>query len=184
MLKARIRGISQPHSGTGEPGMLIADLALPEFEEEMAFTHRILESVPAGRLNWKPHPKSMSLGRLAMHVAELPKWASDAFTLDEVDIGPVDAPSQVAGVNFAKDAILDRFLKHSQAARAALIASTDEKFAEHWTLRAGNRVYRSALNHLVHHRGQLSVYLRLNDVAVLGAYGPSADDLESATRAD
>ncbi len=173
--------------------MLIADLALPEFEEEMAFTHRILESVPAGRLNWKPHPKSMSLGRLAMHVAELPKWASDAFTLDEVDIGPVDAPSQVAGVNFAKDAILDRFLKHSQAARAALIASTDEKFAEHWTLRAGNRVlwtksrfavYRSALNHLVHHRGQLSVYLRLNDVPVLGAYGPSADDLESATRAD
>ena len=172
---------------------MIADLLLPEFEEEMAFTRRILESLPEDRLNWKPHPRSMSLGRLAMHVAELPKWASDAFTLDEVDIEPVDAPSLVADVNYAKATILDRFLNHSQAARAALIASTDDKYAEYWTLKADTHViwtksrftvYRSALNHLVHHRGQLSVYLRLNDVPVIGVYGPSADDLESAKRAN
>src|SRR5436190_1579258 len=126
----------------------------------MASTRRALERVPTGKAAWKPHPKSMPLGRLATLLAELPSWALNAVTLD----------------------LLDR---NVQATRKALTATSDAEFVKPWTFKYGGRtmwtktkrdVYRNVLNHLVHHRGQLTVYLRMNDVPVPAIYGPSADE--------
>ena len=159
--------------------MSIAQLLLPEFDEEMAATRRVLERVPASHCAWKPHPNSMSLGRLATHIAELPKWALDAFALDEVDIAPVGGPPREQLVLDSVTSIVERLAGNAQAARQAL--------AQPWTLKSGGRalwtrsrlaVYRNAINHMVHHRGQLTVYLRLTGVPVPGTYGPSADERE------
>jgi len=165
----------------------IGRLLLPEFDEEMAATRRVLERVPSSRYAWKPHPTSMSLGRLATHVAELPKWALDAFVRDEVDIAPLGGPPTKQLVLDSATSIVQWFAGHAHAARQALAAASDDDFAQPWTLKAGGRalwtksrlaVYRNAVNHMVHHRGQLTVYLRLNGVPVPGTYGPSADEGE------
>ena len=168
--------------------MSIAQLLLPEFDEEMAATRRVLERVPWSHCAWQPHPNSMSLGRLATHVAELPKWALDAFTLEAVDIAPLGGPPTRRLDFDSVTNILQWFAGHAQAARQALAAASDQDFAQPWTLKSGGRVlwrksrlavYRNAVNHMVHHRGQLTVYLRLNGVPVPGTYGPSADERES-----
>ena len=165
----------------------IAQLLLSEFDEEMAATRRVLERVPSNQYAWKPHPRSMSLRRLAMHVAELPKWALDAFAVDEVDIAPHPGPPTNRRVGDSVTNIVQWFTGHAQAARAAVAAATDDEFAQAWTLKSGGRtlwtksrlaVYRNAINHMIHHRGQLTLYLRLNGVPVPGVYGPSADEQE------
>lgn len=166
--------------------MAIAETLLPEFDREMASTRRMLERVPEERLSWKPHEKSMSLGRLATHVAEIPGWGLKAFTTDELDVAPPGAPPYVPRTAASRVALLDLFERNAAEARRVLAAAPDADFAKPWSLRAGGEVaftlpkgavYPSMLlNHLIHHRGQLSVYLRLSGAPVPPTYGPTADE--------
>jgi len=164
----------------------LAELLLPEFDEEMTATRRVLERVPDGKSAWKPHPKSMTLGRLATLVAELPTWAVNALTLDELDIMPPGgAPLKFEALE-STARILELFDRNAAAARAALAQAPDAEFKKPWAFKVAGRtvatnpkftVYRrTVLNHLVHHRGQLTVYLRLNGAPVPAVYGPTADE--------
>ena len=166
--------------------MPLAEWLIPEFDEEMAATRRVLERVPDGRSAWKPHPKSMTLGRLATLIAELPAWAVHAVTLDELDIMPPGAPAPKFAALESTARILELFDRNAAAARAAIARTTDAQFKQPWAFKVAGRtvntspkftVYRhTVLNHLVHHRGQLTVYLRLNGVAVPAVHGPTADE--------
>jgi uncharacterized damage-inducible protein DinB len=166
--------------------MPLADLLLPEFDEEMTATRRVLERVPDGKSSWKPHPKSMTLGRLATLVAELPGWTVNAITRDELDIMPPGGPPPKFEALQSTARILELFDRNAAAARAAIAQAPDAEFQKPWAFKVGGRtvatnpkftVYRrTVLNHLVHHRGQLTVYLRLNGAAVPAVYGPTADE--------
>ena len=162
--------------------MPIVDALLPEFDREMTTTRTVLERVPEDRLDWKPHAKSFSLGALATHVANLPAWGPDALTGTRYDLAtsqPPVAPSSIT-------ALLTTFDDNVAATRSALVGKTDEELLVMWTLASDDKAIFSAprthvlrsfvLNHLIHHRGQLSVYLRLLDVPVPSIYGPSADE--------
>jgi len=166
--------------------MGLADSFLPEFDREMQTTRRLLERVPEGKFEWQPHPKSMRLGRLASHLAELPKWATMTIQTDELDIAPPGEPEPVAA-NFATLAeVLSAFDANTTAARAAVAGAAEAEFARAWSLKKGGytaftmpkaAVLRSmVMNHMIHHRAQLGVFLRLNDVELPGTYGPSADE--------
>jgi uncharacterized damage-inducible protein DinB len=166
--------------------MPLAELLLPEFDEEMAATRRLLERVPDGKASWKPHPKSMTLGRLATLVAELPGWAVNTITRDELDIMPPGEPPPKLEAFGSTKQILELFDKNVAAARAAVAKASDAEFKKPWTFKVAGRsvttnpkftVYRrTVLNHLVHHRGQLTVYLRLTGAAIPAIYGPTADE--------
>jgi uncharacterized damage-inducible protein DinB len=166
--------------------MPLRDLMLPEFDAEMELTRRTLERVPEGRFDWKPHQKSTALGRLATHVSELPIWVSHTFEKTELDIAPASAGPPVWATLPSVAAILEQFDRNRQAARAALEALSDDSLAVPWSLKfAGNTVFtlprwmvyrRMCMNHLVHHRAQLGVYLRLCGAAVPASYGPSAGE--------
>ncbi len=155
---------------------------LPEFDNEMANTRKILERVPEGENDYKPHEKSMTLGRLASHVAELPGWAM--MTLDK-EVLEIDA-NYKPYIAASRSELLDLFDKNVAAARERISKASDADWQKTWTLRFGGKdmmsmpraaVMRSVvMNHLIHHRGQLSMYLRLNDVPLPGMYGPSADE--------
>ena len=161
---------------------MIKDSLLAEYDHEMATTRKLIERVPLDKLAWKPHDKSMSLGGLAMHLANLPTWA--ATILDEKSFDLAAAPPNLDEPASTTD-ILQHFDRSRASARAALDKS-DAEFDALWTLKRGGfeiftlpriAAFRSfVLSHLIHHRGQLSVYLRLNDVAVPAIYGPSADE--------
>ena len=165
--------------------MSFSQMLLPEFDEEMKNTRKILECAPDGKFDYKPHPKSMSLGRLATHVAEMVGWAATTLDTEGLDIPPDYQP------NFAKNRaeLLEMFDKNVAAARSKIETATDDQWQVVWTLKfAGNTVFsipRAAcmrgmvMNHIIHHRAQLGVYLRLNDVAIPGMYGPSADEMPS-----
>jgi DinB family len=164
----------------------LSDALLPELDAETATTRRVLERVPDGRSSWKPHPKSMTLGRLATLLAELPGWAVNALTLDEFDMSPPGGPPMQFPTLEPVTRVLELFDRNCRAARAALRATTDLQFATPWRFKFQGRVVstdtkytvyrRTVLNHIVHHRGQLTVYLRLNDTAVPSVYGPTADE--------
>ncbi len=167
--------------------MTLSELFLPEFDQEMAKTRQLLECVPDGDMAWKPHEKSMTLGRLAGHVAELPQWAAMTFQVSELDLpapGTPGAPQAFSAPSRA--ALLEKFDQVSREARAAIAAADDAAFHAPWTLKfAGREIFTMprlnvlrgmVMNHLVHHRAQLGVYLRLKDVPIPGMYGPSADD--------
>ena len=166
--------------------MPLVELLLPEFDEEMAATRRVLERVPDGKASWKPHPKSMTLGRLATLVAELPGWVVNTLTRDELDIMPPGGPPPKFEALESTARILDLFDRNVAAARAVLGKTGDPEFKKPWVFKVGGRtittnpkftVYRrTVLNHLVHHRGQLTVYLRLNGASVPSLYGPTADE--------
>jgi len=166
--------------------MPLAELLLPEFDEEMAATRRVLERVPDGKSSWQPHPKSMTLGRLATLVAELPGWVVNTITRDELDIMPPGGPPPKFEALASTQQILALFDKNAKGARAALAKTTDAEFKKPWTFKVGGRavdtsakytVYRrTVINHLAHHRGQLTVYLRLNGAPVPSVYGPTADE--------
>ena len=166
--------------------MPVATLLLPEFDAEMQTTRRLLERVPEGNPDWKPHAKSMALGRLATHVSEIPGWLVWTFEKDELDIRPPNAPPYAPQTLATTAALLAQFDANVAKGRAALAAAPDDAFTRPWTFLMGGKtlwtkpkfdVYRSfSLNHLVHHRAQLGVYLRLLDVAIPGTYGPSADE--------
>lgn len=161
--------------------MPIVDRLLPEFDHEMTTTRKVLERVPEDKFDWKPHTKSFSLGALAAHVAALPAWGTEALTQLEVD-----AAGQPPAVPPSKAKLIAAFDANVSTARSALAGKTDGELMATWTLkRRGKAIFSMPkanvlrsfiLNHLVHHRGQLSVYLRLLDVPVPSIYGPSADE--------
>jgi uncharacterized damage-inducible protein DinB len=164
--------------------MAIRDSILPEFDQEMATTRRTLESVPEGKSDWKPHEKSMSMGRLAGHLAELPGLGLRSLQSDSFDVRAAGRPAPL--VMTSRSELLEAFDKNVAAARAAIASASDEDLMKSWTLRAGDKAMFSlprtavlrtfCISHSVHHRAQLGVYLRLNDVPVPHVYGPSADD--------
>ena len=160
--------------------MTIAEAFLPEFDFEMATTRRVLERVPADRFAWKPHAKSRSLLELATHVTELPRWGM-RFEKDNFTVGSEKAPTHATTAD-----LLSRFDANVAAGRAALERAADDAMRSDFAvLKPNGEVFfhgprqslvRSALiSHLVHHRGQLTVYLRLCDVPLPSVYGPTAD---------
>ena len=165
--------------------MTIADLLLPEFDQEMATTRRVLERVPEDKFAWKPHAKSFSMGDLASHIANMVKWTNDTMNRVEFDLASV-TPEEMNKAAKNRAELLAWFDANVAAARAEL-AKPDADYFVPWTLKNGNATFftmpryncvRSfVLNHIVHHRAQLGVYLRMNDIPIPGAYGPSADEM-------
>ena len=165
--------------------MAIKDALLPEFDHEMATTRRLLERLPEAEFAWKPHDRSMALGQLAGHIANLPQWCSAtlASTVFDLDALPVDARPQLPA---SRAAVLEEFDGKVAAARDQLTSTTDAEFMTPWTLKKGGQevftlprisaIRSFVMNHLIHHRGQLSVYLRLKDVPLPSIYGPTADE--------
>jgi uncharacterized damage-inducible protein DinB len=165
--------------------MSIVQTLLPEFDHEMANTRRLLEIVPGADAGWRPHPKSYSLGDLAAHIAMIPLWGRMVLQQPELDLG-LPANATIAHMPFTTGAeLLDRFDRHVREARAALASISDAAMNETWSLKnRGTPAFsmpRAAvlrgfiLSHTIHHRGQLSVYLRLRDVPLPSLYGPTAD---------
>lgn len=165
----------------------ISQSMLPEFDREMANTRKILERVPEAQGAFVPHPKSMTLRRLAGHVAEMPFWAVVTLGQDELDLRP-DGEYQYKAYELTTTAdAVAYFDEQLRQARALLASATDETMTRNWSLKDRGMVYftmpkaavmRSfVMNHMIHHRGQLGVYLRLNDVPIPGFYGPSADEM-------
>lgn len=160
--------------------MTIADVLLPEFDLEMQTTRRVLERVPSEKGQWKPHPKSFALGHLTQLVAMMPGWITKALRHTELDLasGP--------GYSYEKtETLLVLFDTHVREARDAIGRARDADFDVPWSLKHGGQtlftlsrreVVRQNINHLVHHRGQLTVYLRLINVPVPSIYGPTADE--------
>jgi uncharacterized damage-inducible protein DinB len=165
--------------------MAINQALLPEFDQEMANTRKTLERVPDDKFGWKPHEKSSSMGGLATHLANLPTWASHSIDLDQLDVAPNGVPVRTEPLNTQAE-VLAAFDANVATARAAIAGATDEQLFGPWTLLANGKtlmtlpkvaVLRSfVMNHLIHHRAQLGVYLRLNDIPVPSIYGPSADE--------
>jgi uncharacterized damage-inducible protein DinB len=153
---------------------------------EMAHTRKTLERVPDDKLGWKPHEKSMTLGRLAGHLAELPTWGQMTIESDSHDLAPSSGPTQQALTAKSRQEALDAFDKNVASMRAAIAAASDDQLMKPWSLLKGGQklmtmpkiaVLRGfVMNHTIHHRAQLGVYLRLNDIAVPSIYGPSADE--------
>lgn len=162
--------------------MPFSQTLLPEFDGEMENTRKLLACVPDGKFDYQPHEKSMTLGRLASHVAEMPGWA--VFTLDRelLDLQP-DAKPRIAT---SRAELLEMFNKNVAEAREKIAAASDEDWQKIWTFKyAGKTIMAmprsevmrgTIMNHLIHHRAQLGVFLRLNDVLFPGMYGPSADE--------
>jgi uncharacterized damage-inducible protein DinB len=166
--------------------MAIAALLLPEFDQEMANTRKLLVCVPDPAPAWKPHEKSMSLARLAGHVAELPSWAVQTIDREVLDITPQPGQGFTALTATSREELLKAFDRNVAEARNAIAGATDAHLGKTWKLVFGGNTVLSmpraavlrtvVLNHLIHHRAQLGVYLRLNNVAIPGMYGPSADE--------
>ena len=164
--------------------MALSEALLPEFDEEMKNTRKMLERIPDDKFDYKPHEKSMALGRLASHVAELPNWAAHTLQTDVLEIQAGQQP-YIAKSN---KQLLEDFDKNVVEGRKLIAAATDADFAKIWTFKYGGQtifsmprsaVIRSVvMNHLIHHRAQLSVYLRLNEIEIPGMYGPSADEMK------
>ena len=166
--------------------MRISDSLLPELDQEMAKTRTVLERCPEDKFGWKPHPKSWNMGTLASHIANMPGWAVDTIRKDLFDLAPPGAPPYQEEPVTSSKQLLERFDRNIAAARAALAGAADEDLMKPWTLLSGGQVIftmpriavlRSMImNHGIHHRAQLGVYLRLNDIPVPSIYGPSADE--------
>jgi len=167
--------------------MALHQTLLVDFDQEMANTRKTLERVPVEKPDWKPHEKSMPLGRLANHVADLPSWVIFTIEQDSLDIAPPGAPPyQPPPPPTSRQELLEKFDKNVAAARSAIAAATDAHLQKTWTLLfGGNTVFSlprtvvlrtSVMNHMIHHRAQLGVYLRLNEIPVPALYGTSADE--------
>lgn len=163
--------------------MAINEAFIAELKHESALTQKILERVPMDQKDWKPHEKSMTLGRLASHVADTTRWASYIANIDDFDFMTSYQPGQTATT---REELLQIHTDKLGKAIEDLSGMTDEDFHKTWTVRSGEKVMMQlpkkvavrgwALSHMIHHRGQLSVYLRLLNVPVPGMYGPSADE--------
>ena len=166
--------------------MKISESLLPEFDQEMAQTRRTLERVPADKMAWQPHEKSMTMGRLAMHLAEMHYWAESVLKMDSFDVAPPGQPPYQTPKADTPQEILKMFDAGVAATRTALTGISDADFMRPWTLLNGGKeimkmpkaaVFRTfVMNHTIHHRAQLGVFLRLNNIPVPAIYGPSADE--------
>jgi len=166
--------------------MALNEALLPEFDQEMAGTRKSLERVPDDKFDWKPHAKSMTIRQLTVHLALFPSWMIETLQKTEFDYAPVGAPPyEPPPINSRKE-LLETFDRDLAKAREALKAASDEQLMATWTLLAGGKtiftmpriaVLRGmCMNHMIHHRAQLGVYLRLNDIPLPALYGPSADE--------
>lgn len=164
--------------------MPLIDALLPEFDREMGLTRRALDRVPDEKFDWQPHPTSVPLGRLAEHLTEMPQWAALTMTQSSVDMPP--QPPDGYTPPATRTALLAQFDRHLKEGRAQLAGKTDGELNAPWKLTSGGKevftmpkvtVLRTfVLNHMIHHRGQLVMYLRMLGVAVPSFYGPSADE--------
>ncbi len=163
--------------------LTLAQAITAEFQQEAANTRKMLERVPEDQLGWQPHEKSMSLGRLAGHIAESASWVREVVASTELDFAQSDYKPFEPKSNAE---LLAEFDKHAAGFEEALAGKSDEEMLVEWTIKGGDHVIAKLprvaavrgfiLSHTYHHRGQLSVYLRLLDVPVPGVYGPTADD--------
>jgi len=166
--------------------MGMSNMMIGEFDHEMANTRKTIERVPEDKFDWKPHEKSTSLGGLATHLANIPSWTVNTFTQDELDIAPPGAPPLRLDQAKSRAALLEAFDKNVADGRAALLNARDESWGQGWSLLSGGKkiftMPRAAvmrgfvMSHMIHHRAQLGVYLRLLNVPVPSIYGPSADE--------
>jgi uncharacterized damage-inducible protein DinB len=166
--------------------MSISQLLLTELEGEVAANRELLKRLPDGKWDWRPHEKSMNLSRLATHVAEIPGWSKSILMTDELDFTSPEMQSWTPREMQSKEEILAELESAAATCRAHLEATGDEDLQRHWTMKAGDEVMmkekkymvfrRQVLNHMVHHRAQLGVFLRLLDVPLPQTYGPSADE--------
>ncbi|MBI1355607.1 MAG: damage-inducible protein DinB [Acidobacteria bacterium] len=162
--------------------MSLAQSLLPELEQELANTRKTLERVPTDQLGWKPHEKSGTFAWMAGHLANLPMWGAMTLTTDELDLSDTPAAPQAESTAWA----LETFDKNAETFKQALLEAGDDKMLANWKLIYKGQelfnmpriaVLRSmVINHLIHHRGQLTMYLRLRDIPVPALYGPSADE--------
>lgn len=161
----------------------ISSALIAELQQEAATTRKCLERIPAEKFDWKPHEKSMTFGALASHVAEMFAWTPPTMEQAELDFAKMDyKPFEPQ----TTEHLLEFFDKNVGEAIETLKNATDERFMETWTLKNGEKTYFTmpkiavmrgfVISHIIHHRGQLSVYLRLNDIPVPQIYGPSADE--------
>jgi uncharacterized damage-inducible protein DinB len=165
--------------------MKMTELFLSELDREVERSRRALEQVPAGKYDWKPHEKSMQFGYLADMVATIPTWLVMTVTQDQLDVAPADGPKMKPEPKETSEALIKALDKSAAEARAALEATTDDHLMTPWKLLARGQVVmetprhvmlRDTINHWAHHRGQMTVYLRLMGAKVPALYGPSADD--------
>lgn len=166
--------------------MRLSEALLPEFEHEMANTRKTLERIPEDKFDWKPHEKSTAMQGLGTHLANIPTWAVHAIEKDELDIAPVGGPAFKTEAATSVAEMLETFDKNVASARAAIESASDEHLFQSWTLLHGGKTILTmprinllrtfVISHTIHHRAQLGVYLRLNDVPVPSIYGPSADE--------
>ncbi len=153
-----------------------------ELEQEAPTTRKLLALVPGDKFDWKPHEKSMAMGRLATHIAELPAWLEMTFNTDELDFENNTYPPRTVTTN---DELLAYFDEGIERGRTALAGGDEKVMDKPWTLRSGANIFstepkrdvlRMAMSQIIHHRAQLGVYLRLLNIPIPGSYGPSADD--------
>jgi len=166
--------------------MTISEMLLPEFEQEMASTRKVLARVPEDKFDWKAHGKSNSVGWVVRHLAEIPAWTGMVLGSSELDINPPGGKKYTPSTETSLTKILETFDANVAAAKAELANTSDAKFGETWTFLSNgqvvftmpkyNVVRSMVFNHTIHHRAHLLAYLRLNDVPVPGMYGPSGDE--------
>ena len=162
--------------------MLLIETLLPEFDHEIAMTKRVFERIPNEALPWKPHQKSMSLGVLATHISTIPHWATLTFTQSEFNIPNNEKTSTAT----SQAELLVKLDQHSKEARSLLVGKSDAELMAPWSLKYNRQIIftmpkasflrKFVFSHLIHHRGQLSVYLRLKEVPIPSIYGASADE--------
>jgi uncharacterized damage-inducible protein DinB len=165
--------------------MKLTELLLSELDREVPRSRRALEEAPAGKYDWKPHEKSMIFGSLANMVATMPSWVAMGITMNELDVAPASGSAMKQEKLETSEALMAALEKSAADARAALSGTTDEFLATQWRLLARGQVVmetprwvmiQDTINHWAHHRGQMTVYLRLMGAKVPALYGPSADD--------
>jgi uncharacterized damage-inducible protein DinB len=166
--------------------MALKEALLPEFDQEMSNTRKTLERIPDDKFGWKPHPKSGTMGWLAAHLANIPGWTAPTIGTDQLDVAPAEGPRYEMPQPQSRQGILELFDSNVAAARKAIAETNDAHLLQPWTLLAtGKQIFTLPrigairgfiMNHSIHHRAQLGVYLRLNDIPVPAIYGPSADE--------
>ena len=170
--------------------MKLIELLLKELKEEAVTTRKMLERVPADKFSWQPHPKSMTLLRLATHVAELPSWIPMALNTNELDFA--NNPYTIEPISNTEE-LLAYFERSFADGYEQLSKANEDQFDEMWTLREGDVVYststkyeviRMSISQIIHHRAQLGVFLRLLNIPIPGSYGPSADEMDFAPEAE
>lgn len=163
--------------------MTIIEILSKELEQEASTTKKMLERIPEEKFNWQPHPKSMTVSRLATHIAELPSWIPMILNSDELDFANNPYSPKINNNNIE---LMEYFKEALAEGKASLATASDEQLSDLWTLREGDKIFetspkaevlRMTFCQIVHHRAQLGVYLRLLDIPIPGSYGPSADEV-------